>query len=950
MNLFTLMGKIAVDNSEANKGIDDTTKKASGASSSIGGSLSKIGTTVSNMGKTVSNAGQYVQDFSSNMLSWGKSGATGKAAVAGLASVTALLGSSIPAAIKRLDTLNNSSKVFANMGFSAKDTSKAMTYLQDGIKGLPTPLNDAVTGLQMISSATNNVQVGAQVFTAMNHAILGFGGSTDQVSNATIQLSQALSNGKIDAQTWNSMMQSQMGPTLNAMAKQMGITTGALKEGLSSGKISVSDFEKALTDLDQKGGGGLKSLKQIAADNMGGIGTGFANMRTAVTRGMADILAAIGSTNISSAISNFGTSMEQALNGVSNSIKVVVGYVQANSSWLMPIIKGAAGAVGGLIALKGAAILLTPVISTLGGGIKILGGIITVLTSPIGLVVGALFLIGTAFYAFLTKTQEGRNVMVALVDVFNTSVIPVLNNVKNAISNAMNGAVGTISKSGSIINGVMQSIANFISAHWDQISVAIGIAMDIIGAVISQGMQLWQTLIVPVITTIVSFIRDNWGNIKTIIMTVLVIVGAVIAAAMFAWQNAIFPALLAIANTVALVFNNIMGVISGILNLIVGIINLFINIFTGNWRAAFYSLGDIMDAAWQIFINVFMGLLNGLVGIFQATWALIQTGVNAFFGIVASIMTAGWNLVTSIISGLLNVIKAVISGIWNGIVFVIKGAITLVTSFIQMEITGWTIIISAVMNGIKNVFVNTWNGIKTVVTVVVSAVASVITSVWNAIRNTTSAVFNDIRSVASSVWNGIRSTISGVVNGISSTISGVWNGIRSVTSSVWNGIKNAMTSPIQAAVGVVRGIINTIKSLFNFHISFPAIKIPHIPLPHFSVSGGFDLKQWAKGKGFPSLSVDWFAKGGLMTSPTMFGMNGNNAMVGGEAGDEAILPLENQSVISRIAGAITDKMKPATDTDKNVEVNQYITMPATETPREYAKRTTQEFVKVFKKA
>lgn len=166
----------------------------------------------------------------------GKSGATGKAAVAGLASVTALLGGSIPAAIKRLDTLNNSSKVFSNMGFKAQDTSKAMKYLQDGIKGLPTPLNDAVSGLQMISSATNDVQVGAKVFTAMNHAILGFGGSTDQVSNATVQLSQALSNGKIDAQTWNSMMQSQMGPTLNAMAKQMGVTTGALKRDFQAVK------------------------------------------------------------------------------------------------------------------------------------------------------------------------------------------------------------------------------------------------------------------------------------------------------------------------------------------------------------------------------------------------------------------------------------------------------------------------------------------------------------------------------------------------------------------------------------------------------------------------------------------------------------------------------------------------------------------------------------------
>lgn len=840
MNLFTLMGKIAVDNSEANKGIDDTTKRASGASSSIGGSLSKIGTTVSNMGKTVSNAGQYVQDFSSNMLNWGKSGATGKAAVAGIASVTALLAGSIPSAIKRLDTLNNSSKVFANMGFSAKDTSKAMTYLQDGIKGLPTPLNEAVTGLQMISSATNNVQVGAQVFTAINHAVLGFGGSTEQVSNATIQLSQAFSNGKIDAQTWISMMQSQMGPTLNAMAKQMGISTGELKEGLSSGKISVEDFEKSLTELDQKGGGGIKSLKQIAADNMGGIGTGIANLKIAVTRGMADILSAIGSTNISSAISNFGTSIEQALNGIANSIKVVVAYVQANSSWLMPIIKGAAGAVGGLVALKGVAILLTPVISTLGSGIKILGGIITVLTSPLGLIIGVITLVAGAMYAFFTKTSQGQQVWQQLVDFFNGTVVPMFNNLKPIIDNVVQNVMNGFQNAGTVVQSVMQTIGDFIMLHWDQIQIAIQLAMGVINAVIQTGVMIWQTLILPVVQTIVSFIQQNWGNISVIIQTVMFVVAGIIATAVILWQNAILPVLTIIFSTVSSVFNSIMTVISGVLNIVVGIIRTVMAVLSGNWTGAWNGIVQILSGVWQI--------------------------------------------ISGVVSAAINTVKGVISAAW-------------------------------------------------------SAISGVTSSVWNAIKG-----------VISGVWNGIHSTISGIIHGISSTISGVWNGIRSVTSSVWNGIKNAMTSPIQAAVGVVRGIIDTIKSLFNFHISFPAIKIPHIPLPHFSVGGGFDLKEWAKGRGIPHLNIDWYAKGGLMTNPTMFGMNGNNAMVGGEAGDEAILPLENQSVISRIAGAITDKMKLATDTDKNVEVNQYITMPATETPREFARRTTDEFVKVFKKA
>ena len=90
---------------------------------------------------------------------------------------------------------------------------------------------------------------------------------------------------------------------------------------------------------------------------------------------------------------------------------------------------------------------------------------------------------------------------------------------------------------------------------------------------------------------------------------------------------------------------------------------------------------------------------------------------------------------------------------------------------------------------------------------------------------------------------------------------------------------------MQGAKDIISGAINTIKGFFNFNIEWPKIK-----LPHFNIEGSFNPIDWLS-DGLPSISVDWYASGGIMTNPTIFGMNGNRAMVGGEAGAEAILPL-----------------------------------------------------------
>ena len=296
------------ESSNAFRGLNDEMSKSEPASkkavSSLGKVTSGLGTMLGGIGKVVGKVG------------------LGALLTIGNKAFNAV-SSNVDSAIKRIDTLANSSRAFQNMGFDANKTAKAMKNISKAIEGLPTALDDSASNVQLLAASTGDLDLSVDVYKALNDAILGFGGDANMANNAIIQLSQSFSNGKVDAQTWNSMINSGLGPTLNALAKQMGITTGELKNGLSEGKISVKDFQDGLIKLDKEGGGGLKSLEQIAKDSTKGIGTSLANAKTAMVRGTAELiksvdemLANMNLPTISEFITNAGTNMENFMKKV----------------------------------------------------------------------------------------------------------------------------------------------------------------------------------------------------------------------------------------------------------------------------------------------------------------------------------------------------------------------------------------------------------------------------------------------------------------------------------------------------------------------------------------------------------------------------------------------------------------------------------------------------------
>lgn len=353
------------------------------------------------------------------------------------------------------------------------------------------------------------------------------------------------------------------------------------------------------------------------------------------------------------------------------------------------------------------------------------------------------------------------------------------------------------------------------------------------------------------------------------------------------------------------VFNNIANILSTVTGVITGILDIFIGIFTGNWSQAWNGIKEIFSSIWNGISSFFTNILNVIKGVadvvlgwFGTSWNEVWTNIKTFFeGIwngIATFFTTIWetlkNVVTvgimaigSILSAAFDIITLPFRFIWENCKEIIISVWDAIKSKVTTVIHAVASVISTVMNAIKTVFSTVWNAIKTVVTTVVNAIKSVVTTVFTAIKSTTTTVWNAIKTAVTTPVNAIKSTVTSVFNSVKSAVASIFNGIKSTATSVWNGIKTAITTPIEAAKNKVKSVVDAIKGFF----SGMKISLPHIKLPHFKVTGKLSIAP----PSVPHLSIDWYKEGGIMTSPTIFGMNGSSLMAGGEAGAEAILPL-----------------------------------------------------------
>ena len=302
------------------------------------------------------------------------------------------------------------------------------------------------------------------------------------------------------------------------------------------------------------------------------------------------------------------------------------------------------------------------------------------------------------------------------------------------------------------------------------------------------------------------------------------------------------------------------------------------------------AIGIIVGVSGAIIkVKTAFTIAQGAMAIMKAKWAALNITFAIspigliIIGIIA--LVAAFAILWNKSEAFRNFWKRLFSGIVN----TVRNALNAVKNFFGNIMGAASATVKEKLNNIKNAYKANGGGIKGIAAASFEAIKGLYTTGFTFIDKLTGGKLTAIKDKFMEGMNAAGNAVKGALDGI----------------------KNWFSEKLTAVADFVKGIIDKIKGFFGIDIPTPKIK-----LPHFSISGEFSIAP----PSVPSLSIDWYAKGGVMTKPTIFGASGGKLLGGGEAGDEAILPLS--ALWEKLSMFIRRELK---DKDNDKESDSVIT-------------------------
>ena len=497
-------------------------------------------------------------------------GAIAGAAAAATSKAISMVTGSINSAIGRVDTLNNFPKIMKNLGYSATDAQKSIDKISTSLVGLPTTLDGMAGAVQQLAPLTGSLDEATNLSLALNNALLAGGKSTDIQANAMEQYVQMLAVGKVDLAAWRSI-QSAMPGQLDQVAKSLLGTTAnssALYDAMQSGKISFDQFNDAILSLNGEGLSGYASFADQAKDATDGIATSQANLETAITRGLANLIGKF-QPQITAALAGLATAATALFTGVGD----VIDWIVANMDWLAPLGVALGVVAGGFVAINAAA-----TVAAAGGLMK-----------------------------WIAATKIGVGVQAAFNAVMNANPIMLI---VTAIGALVAGLVYFFTQT-ELGKAIWEEFTRFLGEAWANISAFFTAAWENVIQPVFQAIGdiatwLWENVLSPVFTSIGGIVEWIAGAFKLqfdLIVNAFRLVGAI---ANWLWVNVLSPVFTAIGQIVAWVWETFISPI---------------------FQAIGVALGVLGDAFNWLWVNVIQPVWDGISSTISTVWTWIDKNV-----------------------------------------------------------------------------------------------------------------------------------------------------------------------------------------------------------------------------------------------------------------------------------------------------------------------------------
>ncbi|MBJ7541080.1 hypothetical protein JG537_05015 [Streptococcus sp. SL1232] len=412
--------------------------------------------------------------------------------------------------------------------------------------------------------------------------------------------------------------------------------------------------------------------------------------------------------------------------------------------------------------------------------------------------------------------------------------------------------------------------------------------------IVGTFLNSWNTYIQPVLDNIGQGFSDLMSNhIQPMIEKALDYFGDIIDDLKVIWENVLqpffnwlaewivpilAPAIQYLADVFFDVWGKIADIIGGVIDILQGINDFLKGVFTGDWSLAWDGIKQIFSGFSTILESLVMMLWNALIGLFKAAWNTI-----------VAVVQAGWDGIVKIFTP----IGKWFGERWNDIVKAFTGAGQWFTKKFQEAWDGLTKIFQSIgkwftdrYNDVTKAFSNVGNWFRQNFNTAYSNVQNVFTGIGNWFKSRYHDVTNAFSSIGSwfgNTFRGAWSNVTSAFSGVANFFRGIYNTIRSsftnIGTAIGSAVSGAFRSAMNAAFSTVENVVNSFIGMINGVIGV-INKIPGVSLGRIG-----------------RVYIPKLARGGIVDSPTL-------AMIG-EAGKEAVVPLENTGFLQTMGRVVS---------------------------------------------